>query len=84
VLRYCQQPQGPGGFVAATPNVPCGTAMFVESRITRPRCWSTEQCDVGAFVCISYWAGSFSRPFSFAHHGICVAHRRRRIEFDLG
>jgi hypothetical protein len=83
-VRYCQRPQGPGAYVAATPNVACGIALAVARQITKQRCWQTEQCDIDGFVCISYWSGSFRRPFSYSHHGICPAPRGRRIEFDLG
>jgi hypothetical protein len=83
-LRYCERPVGPGAYVAATPNVPCATAVSVVKRITGRGCWGTQQCDIGQFVCISYWSGSFRQPFSYSHHGICPAQRGRRIEFDLG
>lgn len=83
-LRYCQAPEGPGAYVAATRNVPCATAMAVAARITNRSCWAGEQCDIRRFVCISYWDGQFTQPFSFTHHAICTAPRGKRIEFDLG
>lgn len=82
-MRYCQPPDLAGAYIAATPNVGCGIASAAVSGITTRRCWHREQCDIRGFVCIAYWSGSFSRPFSFTHHGICVARRQRRIEFDL-
>ena len=82
-MRYCEPPDLAGAYTAATPNVECETALAVVHGITRRRCWNREQCDVRGFVCIAYWSGSFTRPFSYAHHGICVARRQRRIEFDL-
>ena len=84
MLRSCEGPDLSGAYTDATPNVPCSTADHVVRQILKRRCWSSEQCDVSAFVCISYWSGSFHHPFSFSHHGICTAHRGRRIEFDLG
>ena len=83
-LRYCEKPTGPGTFVAATSNVVCRTAFSVVNRIPSRRCWGTSQCDLRPFVCISYWNGSFTQPFSFSRHGICTALGLRRIEFDFG
>jgi hypothetical protein len=83
-LRYCEGPVGPGAYVAATDNVPCQTAISVSNRITSRRCWSGQQCDIRGFVCISYYHGNITRPFSYNHHGICTAPGGRRIEFDLG
>ena len=82
-MRYCQPPDLAGAYTAATPNVRCSTALAVSNGITRRSCWNTNQCDIRGFVCIAYWSGSFNKPFSFSHHGICVARGRRRIEFDL-
>ena len=82
-MRYWQPPDVAGAYTAATSNVGCGTASAVVNGITTHRCWHREQCDVRGFVCIAYWSGSFSMPFSYTHHGICVARRQRRIEFDL-
>jgi hypothetical protein len=82
-MRYCQRPDLAGAYIQATPNVNCGTALAVPQAVTRRGCWNTNQCDVRGFVCVAYWSGSFRRPFSFTHHGICVASGQRRIEFDL-
>jgi hypothetical protein len=83
-LRYCEPPVGPGAYVAATPNVRCDIAVSVVDRIHKPGCWHETQCGIRGFQCISYYNRSFSRPFSYSHHGVCVASHKRRIEFDLG
>jgi hypothetical protein len=83
-MRYCQRPHGPGAYISASDNVRCATAFSVEKGILGRSCWRTERCGSRGFACRSYWNGSFDHPFSYSHHGICVAPRGRRIEFDLG
>jgi hypothetical protein len=82
-MRYCQR--FINGYTSATPNVSCKSAKSVVKHITGPRCLTKEQCDVGRFVCVSYYSEfGFSKPFQDSHHGLCVARHARRIEFDLG
>ncbi len=82
-LRYCEK--FINGYTSATPNVVCDTAKAVVARVMSPTCLKKEQCDLGRFVCVSYYSEfGFSKPFEDSHHGICVARHARRIEFDAG
>ena len=83
-MRYCERPGGPGNFISATPNVKCSTAFHVVHQIFSPACWNSNRCYTRGFVCLSYWNGSFSHPFSFSHHGFCTASGGRKIRFDFG
>lgn len=89
-LRFCERPNGPGAFMAASPNVSCGTARVVRSRVFGRAFFSTRStpcenrtyCVVRGFRCWGKWEGRL-RPFSYAHHASCRA-GRRRIVIDIG
>jgi hypothetical protein len=83
-MRYCLGPGGPGNYVSATPNVKCGVAKAVSRQMGTRRCINNLQRTARGFVCISYWNNSFSHPFGYSHHGICVRGLNRRVDFDWG
>ena len=83
-MRYCDRPGKAGQYVAASRNVGCSKARRVEAHMFSDACITKRRCQAEGFTCRSYWNGSYANPFSFSHHGICNATRKRRIEFDGG
>lgn len=83
-MRYCDPPGPAGQYLAASRNVGCSKARRVEARMFSNACIARRRCQAEGFTCRSLWNGSYSHPFSFSHHGIGNASRKRRIEFDGG
>jgi hypothetical protein len=84
-LRWCRAPNGPGAFLAASPEVSCHTAHDVEAGVFSERCWNRTRCETGGFTCIAIWDGRTDRPFSFTHHADCRdADGDGRVEMDEG
>ena len=81
--RYCTHPGPPGNFLAASPDVPCGTARQVEAKVFSSACGNDNRCDARGFTCFAYWDGRYDRPFSYTHHAIC-RNGVQRIEIDEG
>lgn len=69
--RYCEKPNEPGAFLAASPGVTCATAETVKKKLLSPACYQRERCVVEGFRCVAFWDGRFDRPFTDTHHALC-------------
>jgi hypothetical protein len=69
--RYCEKPNAPGAFLAASPGVTCATAEIVKRRLISPSCYLHSRCVVAGFRCVAYWDGRFAPSFQASSHALC-------------
>lgn len=79
---YCERPDQPGAFLAASRGVTCTTAERVK-RALETVCYPKLRCVIAGFRCVAFWDGRFDRPFEYTHHALCNA-GWRWIEWDGG
>jgi hypothetical protein len=68
--RYCEKPNGPGAFLAASPGVTCATAEKVKRALVSPSCYQRSRCLIRGFRCVGYWDGRFA-SFEASSHALC-------------
>ena len=81
-VLYCEKPNQPGAFLAASPGVTCATAERVKHALETV-CYLRLRCVTAGFRCVAFWDGRFDRPFEYTHHALCNA-GWRWIEWDGG